>query len=75
MVLYLCILFVGFTIGFIFSKLTKRIKEIHGEIDVDQITGLCRFRLTSDKIADRSKKYAIFKINHDVDISRDEQCL
>jgi len=55
--------------------LFKRIKEVHGMIDIDQITRLCRFRITSDKLANPRKKYAIFKINHDAEISRDEQFL
>lgn len=74
--LYLCIAFIiGFTIGIIFITLFKQIKEIHGLIDIDRITGLCRFRITSDKLANPRKKYAIFKINHDAEISRDEQFL
>lgn len=74
--LYLCIaLMIGFTIGVIFTMVFKRIKEIHGMVDIDQITGLCRFRITSDKLANPRKKYAIFKINHDAEISRDEQFL
>lgn len=68
-------LIVGFTFGFIFFKIYNRRTEIHGSIDVDNITGLGRVRLTSVKISDPHIKYAILKVNHDVDISRDEQAL
>lgn len=68
-------LLIGFTIGIIFCSLRKRRYEVHGQVDIDRVTGLCRFRITSDKLADPNKKYAIFKIDHDAEISRDEQLL
>lgn len=69
------ILLIGFTCGVIFTIIFKRNKEVHGMIDIDQLTGLCRFRITSDKLANPRKKYAIFKIDHNAEISRDEQFL
>ena len=71
----LAIFVIGFTIGFIFCLIFKRREYVYGQVDIDSITGLCRFRISSDKIADPRKKHAIFKINHNVDISRDEQWL
>ena len=67
------LLILGFTSCVIFCSLRKRRDEVHGSIDIDPITGLCRFRITSDKLANPRKKYAIFKISHDAEISRDER--
>lgn len=68
-------LLIGFLTGFIMFSIIKRKNEIHGNIDIDNVTGLCRFRITSNKLANPHKKYAIFKINHNAEISRDEQLL
>jgi hypothetical protein len=73
--LYILIFLIGFTCGVVFTIIFKRIKEVHGMIDIDQSTGLCRFRITSDKLANNKKKYAIFKIDHNAEISRDERFL
>lgn len=66
-------LLVGFTIGVIFTLILKRKNEVHGQVDIDPVTGLCRFRITSDKLADPRKIYAVFRISHNAEISRDEQ--
>ena len=70
---WIIFLIVGFTIGFIFCMIFKRHDEVHGQVDIEPTTGLCRFRISSDEIANPRKKYAIFKINHNAIISRDEQ--
>lgn len=66
-------LIVGFTIGLIVSSVFGRGKNVYGSIDVDPTNGLCRVRATSDEIANPKKKRAIFIINHNAEISRDEQ--
>lgn len=70
-------LFVGIILGFIFSKVFSRTKKIHGHIDVDERTGLCRFKITSTELENPNTKKAIFEVNHNVEIpiSRDEQSL
>lgn len=68
-------LLIGFLTGVVAFSIIKRKNEIHGNIDIDNVTGLCRFKITSNKLADPHKKYAIFKINHNAEISRDEQLL
>jgi len=68
-------LIIGFILGIIFSLIKRRSYEAHGQIDIDPITGLCRFKITTNKIANPHKKYAIFKISHNAEISRDEQLL
>lgn len=72
-----CIIFliVGFTIGFIFCMIFKRRDEVHGKVEIEPSTGLCRFIISSDEIANPNKKYAVFKISHNAIISRDEQWL
>lgn len=65
----------SFLFGFIFSLLFKRSKEIHGFIDHDKTNDLCRIKMTSNEIRKLNKKYAILKINHNAEISRDEQTL
>ena len=72
-----CIIFliVGFTFGFIFCMIFNRHDEVHGKVDIEPCTGLCRFKISSNEIANPHKKYAIFKINHNAIISRDEQWL
>ena len=68
-------LIVGFTSGLIVSFIFRRKEKVYGSIDVDPITGLCRFRLSSDELANPKKKRAIFIVTHDAEISRDEQLL
>lgn len=68
-------LLIGFLTGFIICFIIKQRKEVHGNIDIDILTGLCRFRITSNKLSDSHKKYAVFKINHNAEISRDEHLL
>lgn len=61
----------GVLIGFIIEKHSK----ICGVIDVDHRTGMCQVRITSADLSNRKSKTAVFKINHDSVISREEQTL
>lgn len=66
-------LIIGLIGGFGVAKLFKRSEKTFGIIDVDTNTGMCRVRITSEELGDPNKKHAIFIINHDASISRDEQ--
>lgn len=65
----------GVILGIVISNLFKGGNTIYGTIDVEEESGLCRFRIDDDKLVDRRVKKATFIVNHDVYISRDEQGL
>lgn len=67
------LIIIGVIIGIIFEKImTAMITEI-GTIDVDHVTGLCKLNVTSDQINKTSTKRVVFTVNHDAQISREEQ--
>ena len=66
----------GMIIGIVFTLLvTKRESKIYGIVDIDHNSGLCRFHITSSELSDRRNTKAIFRINHNAAISREEQSL
>ena len=65
----------GTIIGAILEAVIDCKEKIYGFIDVDQHTGMCKIRISSEEIANRKNKKAIFIINHDANISRDKQSL
>ena len=70
------LLFVGGVIsGIIFTLIYKSKERIHGIVHVDHETEQCIFSLTSTQLSNRKKKIAVFLINHESEISRDEQSL
>lgn len=66
---------IGIIIGAILEAVISCKDKIYGFIDVDQHTGMCKIRISSEEIANRKNKKAIFIINHDANISREEQSL
>lgn len=52
-----------------------RDKKIYGVIDIDHNTELCKFHISSDELGNRRNTKAIFIINHEASISREEQSL
>lgn len=74
--MYVVIFLIGVTIGAILIKLfTPKIpSDVHGYIDVEESSGLCRIRITGD-VADPTLKRAVLEINHNANISRDKQGL
>ena len=66
---------IGAVIGSVIEKLMKKHTKTHGVIDVDHNTEQCKIRITSAELSDRRTKKAIFTINHDAKISREEQVL
>ena len=65
----------GIILGLIVSKIFRNRERIHGIIHIDHETEQCIFSLTSKDLSDKSKKIAVFVINHDATISREEQGL
>ena len=65
----------GVVIGSIITAIIKDRNKICGVIDVDHHTEQCKVRITSDDLSNRKTKKAVFKINHDAKISREEQIL
>lgn len=66
---------IGITLGIIATLWVRKNERIHGVVDVDHSTEQCVFHITSDQLANRKKKIAVFYINHDATISREEQGL
>ena len=65
----------GVILGVIIMLIHRSRERIHGIVHIDHNTEQCIFSLTSDQLSDRKKKIAVFVINHDAKISRDEQSL
>ena len=72
---YICVAIGGMILGVLLITILALKDKTHGYIDVDHETQQCRFHITSADLSDRRTKKAIFKINHDVKISREEQSL
>lgn len=66
---------IGIIIGFSAAMIYKSRERIHGVIHVDHKTEQCIFSITSSELTNRDKKIAVFVINHDAEISREEQTL
>lgn len=65
----------GMVLGIISTFIFKSRERIHGIVHVDHNTDQCIFSITSDQLSDRKKKIAVFMINHNAKISREEQGL
>lgn len=65
----------GFIGGFSFAMMYDMLHKTYGVIEVDHKTNSCRVRMTSNDLSNRKNKKAVFKIDHDVIFSRDEQSL
>ena len=70
------LLFIGGVIlGLIISRIFRNRERIHGIVHVDHHTEQCVFSLTSNELLNRDKKIAVFVIDHNANISREEQGL
>ena len=65
----------GFVLGVIIMLIHRSNERIHGVVDIDHNTKQCKFHITSAELSDSSKKIAVFVINHNAEISREEQGL
>lgn len=71
LIIYLLAMIGGFIIGFVINNS----KKIHGIIDVDHKNQACSIRVTSEDLINRKNKKAVFLINHEATLSREEQIL
>lgn len=65
----------GVILGVVLTLIYKSRERIHGIVHIDHKTEQSVFSITSDQLTDRKKKIAVFYINHDAQISREEQGL
>ena len=65
----------GFLGGFIWAAIKDWLHETVGVIEVDHQTEQCKIRITSNDLSNRKIKKAVFKVNHDAKISREEHGL
>ena len=65
----------GIVVGVLLTKIFSPSYKICGSGEVDERNGMCRVHVTDEGLSDRSIKKAIFTIQHDANISREEQTL
>lgn len=65
----------GLILGVIATLIFKSRERIHGVINIDHETEQCAFSLISTELQNKKKKIAVFYINHDAKLSREEQGL
>lgn len=65
----------GVVLGIVIMLIHRSRERIHGIVHVDHNTEQCIFSITSDQLSKRKNKIAVFMINHNADISREEQGL
>lgn len=68
-------LIVGIILTIIFYHFKNKHSKIAGVIEVDIQSNLCKFQVTTTELSDLRTKKAMFKVVHDVDLSREEQLL
>jgi uncharacterized membrane-anchored protein YhcB (DUF1043 family) len=75
-ILYLLLgIIIGIFISIIFIHFKNKYSKVAGLIEVDIQSNLCKFQITSTELSDLKTKKAMFKVVHDVDLSREEQIL
>ena len=65
----------GLVLGIIATVIYKNREIIHGIIYVDHKTEQCMFNIRSDELSNPKKKTAVFIIDHNAELSREEQGL
>ena len=65
----------GIVVGILLTKIFSPSYKICGSVEVDERNGLCKVHVTDEGLSDRSISKALFTINHDANISREEQTL
>ena len=66
---------IGCTLTTIFFDLYRKRQKIDGIIDVDHTNNLCQAHITSTDLSNPKVKTAIFVVNHNANLSREEQIL
>ena len=65
----------GVIVGILAMYIYTRRERIHGVIHLDHNTQQCLINITSDELSNPKKKIAVFMIDHNAEISREEQGL
>lgn len=65
----------GIILGIISTLVYKSRERIHGVVHIDHNTEQCVFEITSKELSNHKKKIAVFYVDHNADISREEQTL
>lgn len=64
---------IGMMLGYITCNFIHRGEK--GIVDVDHESGLCRVRISSEVLFDKNTKKATVRINHNGDVSQNNQSL
>lgn len=67
--------FISFLVGCIFQVLWNLRYYGYGYIDVDPNTEQCRVHLNPNDLGNKKIKKVILKVNHDINISREDHVL
>ena len=65
----------GVILGVVITLIYRSRERIHGIVHVDHNTEQCMFSVTSNELSNRNKKIVVFLINHNAELSREEQGL
>lgn len=65
----------GISFAIIFYAIKNKRTVIGGVIEVDIQSNLCKFHVTSTELSNLKTKKVMFKVIHNVDLSREEQIL
>lgn len=65
----------GIIIGYTISSIRRKRERVHGIVHIDHKTNQCAFSIRSDDLANPKSKIAVFVINHNAELSREEQTL
>lgn len=74
-IINILLLICGFIAGFVIKMIIDAHRTAIGVIDVDHRTEMCRVKITSSDLSKIQCKTALFRVNHNAKISRDEQGL
>ena len=66
---------VGCILAIIILDLANKRQKVDGVIDVDSRNNLCQVHIISAELSNPKVKTAIFVVNHNADLSREEQSL
>lgn len=65
----------GVIVGFSWTIPFWTGEDVKGIIDIDHDNNVCKIRMISKDVVDKRKSKAVFMLNHDYNISREEQTL
>ena len=66
---------IGGILAILILDIANRRQKIDGIIDVDHTNNLCQAHITSTELSNPKVKTAIFVVNHNANLSREEQGL